>query len=161
MTNMDAKVIQDARAFMRNFRNVLAFAEHIEHIGNLEGEMAGLKKQYADFLVTIEEQRSILATLVEEQKAAEAEIEAAKAEGRKVAKDMKAKTELAFTAKMKDATEVSEAMVAKAKDEASAWDHRAAVAKKEFEENKAKADMKAKELADIQVKLDALFAKVR
>jgi len=158
---MDAKVIQDARAFMRNFRNVLAFAEHIEHIGNLEGEMAGLKKQYADFLVTIEEQRSILATLVEEQKAAEAEIEAAKAEGRKVAKDMKAKTELAFTAKMKDATEVSEAMVAKAKDEASAWDHRTMVAKKEFEQAKAELAILQTKLAETKIQLEALFAGVK
>jgi len=161
MTNMDAKVIQDARAFMRNFRNVLAFAEHIEHIGNLEGELAGVKKQYADFLVAIEEHRAMLAALADEWKAAEADIETAKNEARKIAKDAKTKADIAMTAKMKDATEVSEAMVAKAKDEASAWDHRAMVAKKEFEENKAKADMKAKELADIQVKLDALFAKVR
>ena len=158
---MDAKVIQDARAFMRNFRNVLAFAEHIEHIGNLEGEMAGLKKQYADFLVTIEEQRSILTTLVEEQKAAEGEIEAAKTEGRKIAKEAKAKAELAFTAKMKDATEVSEAMLAKAKDEASAWDHRAVVAKKEFEETKAELTITQMKLVEMRAQLEALFAGVK
>jgi len=158
---MDAKTVADARNFLRSMRAAVAFAETVEEIGALESLVASLKHSYDVLTIDINKARAILLELGEQQKAAESEIEAAKAEGRKVAKDMKAKTELAFTAKMKDATEVSEAMVAKAKDEASAWDHRAAVAKKEFEENKAKADMKAKELADIQVKLDALFAKVR
>ena len=158
---MDAKTVADARNFLRSMRAAVAFAETVEEIGALESLVASLKHSYDVLTIDINKARAILLELGEQQKAAESEIEAAKAEGRKVAKDMKAKTELAFTAKMKDATEVSEAMVAKAKDEASAWDHRAAVAKKEFEENKAKADMKAKELADIQAKLDALFAKVR
>ena len=158
---MDAKTVTDARSFLRSMRAAIAFAETVEEIGSTEDAVAILKRDYETLSNEIGEQRAILLELGEQQKAAESEIEAAKAEGRKVAKDMKAKTELAFTAKMKDATEVSEAMVAKAKDEASAWDHRAAVARKEFEENKAKADTKAKELADIQAKLDALFAKVR
>ena len=161
MTNMDAKVIQDARAFMRNFRNVLAFAEHIEHIGNLEGELAGVKKQYADFLVAIEEHRAMLAALADEWKAAEADIETAKNEARKIAKDAKTKADIAMTAKLRDANEISAAMVAKAKAEASAWDHRASVAKKEFEDYKGQADAKAAELEKTKAKLQDLFAGVK
>jgi len=161
IAEMDAKTVTDARSFLRSMRAAIAFAETVEEIGSTEDAVAILKRDYETLSNEIGEQRAILLELGEQQKAAESEIEAAKAEGRKVAKDMKAKTELAFTAKMKDATEVSEAMVAKAKDEASAWDHRTMVAKKEFEQAKAELAILQTKLAETKIQLEALFAGVK
>jgi len=169
---MDAKTVADARNFLRSFRSVITFAEHIDQFASLESELAILKetyqgkaaflqKEHAETRVVIEAQRAQLASMRMEQNQILEMMETAKGEAHKIVKDAKAKAELAMTAKLKDATEVAEAMVAKAKDEASAWDHRTSVAKAEFEDFKAQADAKQKDLADIQAKLEALFAKVR
>ena len=158
---MDAKTVTDARNFLRGMRSAIAFAETIEEASALESLVASLKHSYDVLTIDINKARAMLLELGEQQKAAENEIETAKNEARKVAKDAKTKADIAMTAKMKDATEVSAAMVAKAKDEASAWDHRAAVAKKEFEDYKGQADAKAAELEKTKVKLQDLFAGVK
>lgn len=75
---MDAKVINEARTFLRNFRSVLSFADMVDQIGTWEGALTEIKISAKDEQAKLDRLKEDLKALEKEHEKAKKEIAAAK-----------------------------------------------------------------------------------
>ena len=157
---MDAKVLQDARSFLRSFRSVIAFADAIDQAGTLESDMAAGRKAYEDLLKSVANAKSELEVLRAESSGLQKEADAIKGEARAEAKRLKDQATVAANTKTKNAEDVCRTLVENAKNAASSMDQRAAHAAKEVEAKKAELAEVENQLASVTKALQDLKAKL-
>lgn len=154
---MDAKVVQDARAFLRAFRTVLAFAESIDQAGTLEEDMVNARAEHARLFKEIHDQKASLSALQQDAVRVADEMVAEKAAVRKEVKRMKDQAEVAAAATEKRVAAECEVLVTRAKHDAQAWDARVLAARDELDKTKAELAEVEKQLASTKKTLEELF----
>lgn len=158
---MDAKVLQDARNFLRGFRSAVAFAEAVDGLANLEASMAAAKDAYEGVLVETQNAKGELEVIRAECARAHEENDALRGEARKEAKRLKEQASVAATAKLKKCEEDCATLVQNAKNEASSMDQRVAHAQHEVEKAQAELATVNGQLADAKAQLDELLARFK
>lgn len=157
---MDAKVVQDARSFLRSFRGALAFAEALDTLATLEADTATIQRAYEEANKLASNARAELEAIRTESAGVQAEADAIRAAAKAEAKRVKDQAAVAAAAKIKAADEHCESAVKRAKAEVAEWDKRIVTATKELENTAAALKLLNEQLANAKAEMQELVARL-